>query len=39
MISVKPFEEKHVEEAAQLFAARYALLRQSNGLLPPKFSP
>lgn len=37
MISIKPFEEQHLEEAAGLFAANYRRLRRENELLPADF--
>ena len=37
MISVEPFEERHLCAASQIFAAKYQVLRQENGLLPAPF--
>ena len=37
MISVKPFEERHLLEASQMFATKYRALQQENGLLPASF--
>ncbi|MBN1994109.1 MAG: GNAT family N-acetyltransferase [Anaerolineae bacterium] len=37
MLTIKPFVEKYLGEAAQLFVANYKLLRQENPLLPEKY--
>ena len=37
MISVQPFENKHLPEAGQMFAAKYRVLQRENGLLPAAF--
>jgi hypothetical protein len=37
VISVKPFEEKHILEASQMFTAKYRALQHENDLLPTEF--
>jgi hypothetical protein len=37
VISVRPFEEKHLLEASRMFAAKYRALQPENGLLPVAF--
>jgi GNAT superfamily N-acetyltransferase len=37
VISVKPFEKRHLLEASQMFATKYRALQQENELLPASF--
>lgn len=36
-IKLKPFEETHIEDAAQLFAERYSIEKQYPNILPQRY--